>query len=137
MEMISGLSRIKPTPTCYALYFRQVWATRGYPQLPSNGWIDGVMLYVLLAHGYGQLVLGGRCAIMHQSHVKSYDGSVSSDSRDCGVDATSARLEIFAPASAKQGLERPRLGGEFPSTPGLAGLALGVLLPARPSCSRP
>ncbi len=43
-------------------------AARGYPEIPANCYVDGTLLYAAVAHGYGQLLLAGRCSVLHQSH---------------------------------------------------------------------
>jgi hypothetical protein len=48
-------------------------AIRGYPEIPSNGFVDGTLVYAAVAHGYGQLVLAGACAVLHQSHPRSFN----------------------------------------------------------------
>lgn len=98
-SLCSALS-LRPGYPNPGLNFGQVFKVRGYPELPSNGWIDAAMLYVLLAHGYGQLVLGGGCAVMHQTHPKSYDGEVSDTlivTRDASHDkqSTTLMLQVF------------------------------------------
>jgi hypothetical protein len=48
-------------------------AIRGYPEIPSNCYVDGALVYAAVAHGYGQLVLGGACAVFHQWHSRSFN----------------------------------------------------------------
>ena len=53
-----------------------VCQVRGYPEIPCNCYNDGTILYAAAAHGYGQLVFFGECAVIHQSHRRS-DSSIS------------------------------------------------------------
>ena len=46
-------------------------ATQGYPELPQNIHVDGMMSFLGLAHGYGHLLLGNGCLIYHQMHARS------------------------------------------------------------------
>ena len=48
-------------------------AIRGYPEIPSNCFVDGTLVYAAVAHGYGQLVLGGACTVFHQWHPRSFN----------------------------------------------------------------
>ena len=48
-------------------------AIRGYPEVPSNCYVDGALVYAAVAHGYGQLVLGGACTVFHQRHARSFN----------------------------------------------------------------
>ena len=50
-----------------------LYEIRAYPEIPSNCFIDGTLIYAAVAHGYGQLVLTGECTIYHQSHPRSFN----------------------------------------------------------------
>jgi hypothetical protein len=52
-------------------------AIRGYPEIPSNCFVDGTLVYAAVAHGYGQLVLGGGCTVFHQWHPRSFNTMIS------------------------------------------------------------
>lgn len=45
-----------------------VEAVRGYPECGVNVFVDSLMVVVAAAHGYGNLVLGEGCEVLHQKH---------------------------------------------------------------------
>mmetsp|Transcript_7663 Transcript_7663/g.18826 ORF Transcript_7663/g.18826 Transcript_7663/m.18826 type:complete len:214 (-) Transcript_7663:1042-1683(-) len=58
----------------FMLVSRRIMATtRGYPELPTNIFVDGTLLYVGAAHGFKQLVFRDDCVIHHQPHPRSYN----------------------------------------------------------------
>jgi hypothetical protein len=46
-------------------------ATQGYPELPQNIHVDGLMAFLALAHGYGHLLLARGCLVYHQMHART------------------------------------------------------------------
>jgi len=58
----------------FMLVSRRLMATtRGYPELPTNIFVDGTLLYSGAAHGFKQLVFRDDCSIYHQPHPRSYN----------------------------------------------------------------
>lgn len=50
---------------------RMVLQARGYPEVPQNLHVDGMMPFMAMSHGYGHLFMGPGCINLHQPHARS------------------------------------------------------------------
>ena len=68
---IIGLVHRNATGDFFLAHRELMFATQGYPELPQNIHVDGLMSFLALAHGYSHLLLGNGCLIYHQMHART------------------------------------------------------------------